>query len=235
MKGLSLLSVLVFASAITAAPPKIEIPADNVPVGGYVRIAPKTDAVSVVYVALDGAHPFPSEELKDAKRFLLPVAGLNPGKYRYTAVAASKTGEQAVTEFTVTIPGKVEPGPDPQPGPQPQPGPKPNPVPPGKRFVVIIEETEQAVPARGIMMSDAALAARMKEKGHQWRIADQNNRTATGSVPVDLKPYLEEAAGKKLPRLYIVAPDGTVCWYGDAPTGSDVGVKTLELLKAAGG
>ena len=89
------------AASALAAPPKLTIPAEVKPVGGYVRFTPDTDAVSVVYVSLDGLDPFPSEELKDPRRFLLPVAGVKDGKYRFAAVAASKDGEQARADFVV--------------------------------------------------------------------------------------------------------------------------------------
>lgn len=235
----------VFAGVALAAPPNLDIPADVKPVGGYARFTPKTDAVSVTYVSLDSADPFPSEELKDPRRFLLPVAGLEPGKYRFVAVAAGATGEQTRGEFTVTIPepkpkpGPVPPGPGPgpQPNPNPQPGPQPNPapVPAGKRFLVIVEETSEAVPARGLILANPDLSARIAAQGHKWRIVDKDNKTAAGNTPTDIKPYITEAAGKKLPRLYIVAPDGTVCWYGDCPQGNDAAPAILKLLTGAGG
>lgn len=131
--------------------------------------------------------------------------------------------------------GDVKPAPKPEPKPEPAPDPKPVPVPPGKRFVVIIEETAEALPARGAILANPELAARMKAGGHKFRIADKDNKTSNGTAPADLKPYLTEAAGKKLPRLYIVAPDGAVVWYGDCPNGDDAAEKILELLKAAGG
>lgn len=230
------LAALCALLAVTAqaAPPKIDIPAEVKPVGGYVRINPQTDAVTVTYVSFDGADPFPSEELKDPRRFLLPVTGLKAGRYRFAAVAAGATGEQTRLDFVVvigTVP-PVPPGPGPAPDPGPGPTPDPKPVPAGKRFLVIIEETGDAVPARGVILADPALADRIKSGGHKFRVADKDNKTATGTAPADLKPYLDEAAGKKLPRLYIVAPDGTVCWYGDCP---DTAAKILELLKANGG
>jgi len=237
----------VFAGAALAAPPNLDIPADVKPVGGYVRFTPKTDAVSVVYIALDDADPFPSEELKDPRRFLLHTRGMNPGKYRFVAVAAGGTGEQSRAEFTVTIPGTpvppvppnppVPPGPGPQPNPNPQPGPGPNPapVPAGKRFIVIVEETGESVAARGLILANGELAARITDKGHKFRVVDKDNKTATGNIPADIKPYIAEATGKTRPRLYIVAPDGTVCWYGDCPQGNDAGAQILKLLTAAGG
>ena len=227
------------AGVALAAPPTLDIPAEVKPVGGYVRFTPKTDGVNVLYISLDGADPFPSEELKDPRRFLMPTAGLKPGKYRFVAVAAGATGEQTRADFVVTIPGVVpNPGPTPDPGPGPGPGPTPDPKPapaPGKRFLVIVEETADAVPIRGQILANPDLAARVAAQGHKWRIADKDNLTSKGTAPADLKPYFAEAAGKKLPRLYIVAPDGTVCWYGDCPQGADAPAQILKLLTANGG
>jgi hypothetical protein len=100
---------------------------------------------------------------------------------------------------------------------------------------VIVEETEGAVPVRGQILANPDLAARITAQGHKWRIADKDNLTSKGTAPADLKPYLAEAAGKKLPRFYIVAPDGTVCWYGDCPQGADAPAQILKLLTANGG
>jgi hypothetical protein len=115
------LSALLFlvTSAALAAPPTLELPAEVTPVNGYARLTPKTDAVSVVYVALDKVYPFPSEELKNPRSFVLPVAGLKDGRYTFVAVAAGKGGEQTQGQFAVVV-GK--------PGPTPKPDDPVNPV-----------------------------------------------------------------------------------------------------------
>ncbi len=117
----SLCVVLLAASVGLAAPPSLDIPAEIKPTGSYVRMTPKTDAVSVVYVGLDGLDPFPSEELKDGKRFLLPAAGLAVGRYRFVAVAAGATGEQSRADFVVVIGDAPKPPPTPIPPPTPVP------------------------------------------------------------------------------------------------------------------
>ena len=102
----TLLSLALLAGcAITAsaAPPTLELPAEASPVNGYVIVAPKTDAVSVTYVALDDVFPFPSDQLKDARAFVLPAAGLAEGRYRFVAVAAGKGGEQTTKNLVVVI------------------------------------------------------------------------------------------------------------------------------------
>ena len=107
MKFLSV-AVLLMGTAVLRAndppEPKLVVPAEVRPANGYVRFSPETDAVSVTYVAIDGLYPFPNEELKDRRRFVLPTAGVAPGAYRFTAVASGKAGGAAVAEFTVVIP-----------------------------------------------------------------------------------------------------------------------------------
>ena len=101
-----ILSVALFvacAGLAGGAPPTIEFPAENRPVNGYVIVTPKTDAVSITYVALDGVYPFPSDQLRDPKTLVLPANGLKDGTYKFMAVGASKTGEQSSKLLVVTI------------------------------------------------------------------------------------------------------------------------------------
>lgn len=116
---LSLALLVGCAVAASAAPPNLELPAEATPVNGYVIVSPKTDAVSITYVALDDVYPFPSDQLKDARTFVLPAAGLADGEYRFMAVAAGKGGEQTSKLLRVKIgkggtippPKKKEPDP----------------------------------------------------------------------------------------------------------------------------
>lgn len=133
----------LFAAVAVAAPPKLTIPTEAKPVGGYVRFTPETDAVSVTYVSLDGLDPFPSEELKDGRRFLLPTNGVAEGKYRFVAVAASKDGEQARADFVVVVgtgPPPAKPGPIIAPPPTTPTDPKPpvTPAPTGGLYFLIV-------------------------------------------------------------------------------------------------
>lgn len=109
MRASSLL-LLLAASLAGAAPPELTIPPDLKPVNGYVRFTPTTTAKSVLYVALDDAYPFPSEELKDSRRFVLPVQGLKNGTYRFVAVG-SLNDEQTATPFSITVGKPVTPPP----------------------------------------------------------------------------------------------------------------------------
>ena len=94
--------------------------------------------------------------------------------------------------------------------------PKP-PVTQQKLVVLIIEETAEAVAARGAYMTEPNLQARLKEKGHKWRVADKDVTDRTGNQPADLKPWLAKAAGKALPWLFLIGPDGTEVFSGPLP------------------
>jgi hypothetical protein len=96
-------TLVLAALAVRAEPPSLKIDSEHRPTGQYVRFTPDTDAKSVIYVGLDGIDPFPSEELKDSRRFLLNTRGLAPGRYRFAAVAAGATGEQTRADFAVMI------------------------------------------------------------------------------------------------------------------------------------
>lgn len=121
----SFLFLLLSAGMALSAPPKLVIPATVTPNGSYARLVPDTDAVAVTYIGLDGVDPFPSEELKDARRFLLPTSGLAAKSYRFVAIGASATGEQTRADFSVIVgnPLPVPPGPGPSPNPPVPPGP----------------------------------------------------------------------------------------------------------------
>lgn len=95
-----------------AAPPTVDIPSEVRPGGQYVLFTPRTDAVSVEYIGLDGVEPLPAALLKDARTFVLDTRGLARGRYRFVAVAAGNSGEQARAVFAVVV---GDPGPPPGP------------------------------------------------------------------------------------------------------------------------
>ncbi len=120
----SLYCLLLLACPLFAAPPSVEIPAEElIPVNGYILMTPKGDAKGVTYVALSGVYPLPSKILADGRMFALPVTGLKAGKYDFVAVA-SLNDEHTSRAFSVNI-GLVPVPPVPVP-----PGPNPTPIPP---------------------------------------------------------------------------------------------------------
>jgi hypothetical protein len=112
-------TALMMAAPAVAAPPTLKVPEEILAKEQYVRFTPETNAKSVVYVGLSGIDPFPSEELKDSRRFLLNTRGLPEGRYAFAAVAASETGEQVRANFVVVVgtPPKPDPVVPPTPGP----------------------------------------------------------------------------------------------------------------------
>lgn len=113
MKRLLYACVLAVAAVQTAwAGPVIEIPAEvKAEPGSWVVVSPKTDAVSVVYVGLDGLAAFPSSELKDPRK--LVVNASKAGRFRFVAVGTLKD-EQATAAFTIVV-GDAPPTPGPGP------------------------------------------------------------------------------------------------------------------------
>lgn len=175
---LSAALLLCCAITATAAPPQLTLPAEARPANGYVRVVPKTDAVSVTYVGLDGVYPFPSEELKDPRNFVLPAAGLKDGTYRFIAVAASKTGEQVTGQFSVVIG---------LPTPPPIPAPVDPPLPPvpvdgsAKLYFLIVRADGPASPA---FTNAMALPEwnQLRAAGHQVKDKSAAEAAALGAV-----------------------------------------------------
>ena len=113
------LAVVLGASAGLAAPPALDIPADQLrPVNGFIAMVPTGDAKSVTYIGLNGAEPTPAAFLSDKRLFLLPVKGLTGGVYRFAAVG-SRDDEHTTREFSITLGDPPAPPRPPGPGPQP--------------------------------------------------------------------------------------------------------------------
>lgn len=168
------------ASSCLAAPPALEIPAEVRPAGEYVRFSPKTDALGITYVGLSGLDPFPSEELKDNKRFLLHVRGIAEGRYKFAAVGSSADGEHTRVDFVVVIGAPVDPNPivPPIPGPTPKPAPvDPTAFLTPPLYVIIVEETRNRTPAQGAVITQAAGAFALA--GQKFKVFDRSDPTVT--------------------------------------------------------
>ena len=109
------------------------------------------------------------------------------------------------------------------------------PLPPGKKWqVAVVYEKEDAIKlpaAQRLIISGLKFRDKLKAAGHKLvpgGIIDQHIVDADGSVPADLKPYLDAAKGKVMPRLCI-APisGGDVLDFPLPATEADV----LELLE----
>ena len=163
----SLVLLLLFSTSLYAVPPQLEIPNEVKPVDGYVTVLPKTDAVSVLYISLDGLSPFPSALLKDARYLVVPTKGEKSGRYRFVAVGASKEGEQVRVDFVVVV------------GNQPLPPEPPTPQPDGK--LGLIKTSREGV----LKVSTATAADRKKLASAQRSVA---SAVAAGGViqPADI-------------------------------------------------
>jgi len=89
------------------------------------------------------------------------------------------------------------------------------PLPPGKKWqVAVVYEKADAIKlpaAQRLMISGLEFRDKLKAAGHKLVLGgmvDQHVTDAAGSVPVDLKPYLDAAKGKVLPRLCIAPLEG---------------------------
>ncbi len=98
----SLILMLLTTCIVYSAPPTMTIPTDIKPENGYVIFTPTGDAKTITYVAQSGAFPLPSFLLQDKRTFVLPVAGLKEGVYKFTAVG-SKDDEHTVKSFSIPI------------------------------------------------------------------------------------------------------------------------------------
>jgi hypothetical protein len=161
------------------------------------------------------------------------VEPLATGRVELLILPTGATSEDLVIRRTLEIVGGDAPRPPPVPVPPPvPPEPKPEPVAPGKRFILVIEETNDGGLERGKMFADRDLFARIRSQGHVWRVADQNVVDPKGQPPADLKPYLDRAKGQQLPRLFVIDPAGRVLVEEQLPSTPGA---VLDLIKKAGG
>jgi hypothetical protein len=157
-----------------------------------------------------------------------------PGKYTLKFRAFPKDGQGNVVTIRKTV--EIEGTPDPLPPIPPVP-PGPGPVPPdpgpvtAKAWLVIIEETQDALKSRGAFVSDKALKDHFNSKGWKIRIADKDGKDAQGKTPKDIEPYISYVAKKTLPYFFLVGNDGRVYLEGKCPEKAST---LLEQLKKIG-
>lgn len=122
----------------------------------------------------------------------------------------------------------VSVGPGPQPPPKPTPDPTPTPV--ALWGFVIVEETADAVAARGALLADHTLSTLMKSKGYHWRIVDKDVVGADGKPPADVLPCLNAAKGKVLPQVFLIDIKGNIATQAALPNAAGL----VDLLNKWG-
>ena len=215
------------SNAVTGAPPDLKLtpPVKSAP-GDLVQVKADTAAKTVKWKVCGDCQ----YTVDSTGRYINLV-------YRATrvdvfALAVNETGETSEFE-TLTFNALADPcKQDVMPGPGPGPTP-PAPVTASKLFIVIVEETSDAAATRGAVFADAALSARMRDKGHVWRVVDKD---VVGpdrlTPPEDVKRFLALAKGKALPQVYLVDDKGKTRYAGPTPA---TAVELLALLAQWGG
>lgn len=194
---------------------------------GMVKFVPEASPLKIKGRFIDA--PGKTETRSFTSKYLYTVEPVTSGRCEIICVPVGATDAAKVQRRTID----VQAGEGPRPPPVP-PEPKPTPS-SGKFYVLIIEETEQAVAARGAMFNDQALASRFKEKGHKFRVVDQNVVGADGKPPGDIAPYLPLAAGKPLPQVFFIdMKDLSIRKQLDLPKTGQAAFVLSELTKAGG-
>ncbi len=215
-------------------------PSIAVPVSAASLVGPKEAPVRTpVWLTLDGV---PANAVGDTKWGLFPqhdgdqFMRLFDAEGRPVCFFWSSTPGKRAIFVDVNVPGnyqlliheiaygegEVKPVPFP-------PDPKPNPT-PGKRHVIILEETgpkpadQKRREEYTKILFSPKLRSYLKEKGHQLTIPDVSD------VPRELAQ--RKLADQSLPRLIIEDGDGKLLYQGPLPKTVDAVIKTI---KANGG
>jgi hypothetical protein len=149
------------------------------------------------------------------------------GIYRVILWDGVKVEDSVVLVIDATGGKPVPPTPDPV-----NPVDPVDPIKDQKLFVVLIEESAEAVGSRGAMLADKTLNDRFKEKGHKWRVADKDVVGPDGKPPADLKRFLELSKDKPLAQLFLVDEKGKIIKQMNAPKSA---ADMLAEIKKVGG
>lgn len=233
---LSLMGVAAFAVALRADPPVVP-PVIPAKVGKLMTFEVKVEKGKEL--GYQAAFPVGAVTLvrlysDDPTVFVFMAQVQEAGQY---GVVFWTVGEKKGVVCLIGDRGDVKPVPDdgevkPKPDPKPKPEPDVLPVSPTKLVVVIIEESEDQVAERGRYFLDKKLSARMKEKGHKFRVVDKDAVDASGSPPADVKRFLDKAKGSSYPQYYLVDEAGNVRAEGNAP--KDPAALLAEITKVGG-
>lgn len=204
---------------------------------GLVGIAHKKGPRDISAVFVDGNGTVEDRSYDGPFLYIVRATGKGDCTLVITPIGLKKDSDIITAVLTVDSqlpqPPPIPPGPTPGPTPTPTP---PDPVVidrPGM-FIVVIEETEQAAQARGLLLGDPTLAAYMKSRRHQWRVVDQNVLGPDKiNPPADVKRFLDQAKGQPLPQLYLVDSKGFQIGAGQACPMTSTGM--IAAIKKVGG
>jgi len=211
-----------------AADPAVKLPSVVQGRAGAFILVRAEGAERIVWHSMSPAlQLLPAQHLADKRLAVLTA----PHKGRYGLLAWPEGSAAAPAHCLIEVTEGPAPPvpPDPPPPPPPQPDP-PKPV--GPLYVIVIEETADAVATRGAYAAHTALRDRIKAKGHHWRIADKDVKDASGSTPAGWRPWVKRAEGKTLPYLLLVTEEGVTIHEGKLP---DAPADLVKLLEAKGG
>lgn len=212
-------------------------------VGDLVMLELKADGATAYAWELAAAPRAKTFLPIDGGRKIVFASG-DPGTFVFVGAATNgKEVSLVIHAVELTVGGKPNPPPAPPAPPAPPDDGTTPPQPPApdgqttpvtatKLYMVIVEETANAVAERGQLLRDRTLAARVKAKGHKWRIVDQNIVGPDGKPPADVKPYLDLARGKGLPQIFLVTPAGKMIYQGNLPVAAPA---FLQLIQKFGG
>lgn len=205
-------SLLLFSTSLFGAPPELKLAIDKERSSPtFVVVRADTTAKTVKLKVVGDAVSYADS---NGKIVVVSPTAEGKGSVSVIGVAASETGEISdIVELVVTTEDTR-----PKPTPKPPVPPVPDVNTPSKLFLVVIEETEAAVAERGTFFANKALATQMKDKGHKWRVVDQNVTGQDGKPPADVVPFLKAATGKTLPQLFLVDEKGKTRFSGDMPS-----------------
>lgn len=165
---------------------------------------------------IEGPH---SADMRTSENGMVVTWVAPPGKYTVRCVLVHFEQKRLAQEkLNVTI---GDPSPNPPPPPPPPPPPEP-----GKRWVILIEESSERTTELASVLADQNNLWRnyLKSSGHRFRAWDKD------VVPADGRRWLLEC--EKIPTLFIADENGTILYEGDPPKTSQ---GMLDLIKEHGG
>ena len=202
-----------------AEPPKLVIPAEVKVTSRFVEVLPKdTDAASITYISLDGVVPIPTAWSSNPLALRFDAESLPAGRYKFIAIAASKTGEQTRADFAA-VKGTPPPA---IPVPPVTPPITPPVTPPvtvkATAVTYVYEKDQHALPSPVL----AALNKINREKGVIATVFEIDTKSGTREIPAQYRATVAAAQQVGLPVLIVQAGDKVLKSVKDPKTEASV-------------